>query len=282
MFKTGVSDVRMDVQVTANDNPVRGLKADDFHIADEGQSQKIVYFAHDAEPLNLLILLDISGSMQTHIDEIAATARQAMDYLRPGDSVGIMVFAKTTALHKEFGDNLAEAARQISSAVRDHDVGTGTQINAAVVEAAHYIAANAGPVGRRAVLILTDNLSMSYRLTDGQVIRELDKSDTVLNAIVVGRAIRPGPQERYTDPDQSPADVFHLAEQTGGEAVRTEQAGVPFAEIIQRMRMRYTLAYHEPPSTPGTFRHVQVTLTESARLRFPAAAIRARAGYYSE
>ncbi len=31
--------------------------------------------------------------------------------------------------------------------------------------------------GRRAILILTDNLSTSYQLTDGQVIRELEKAD---------------------------------------------------------------------------------------------------------
>ena len=64
-------------------------------------------------------------------------------------------------------------------------------INSAVVDAAHYMDKHAGPGGRRAILILTDNLSTSYRLTDGQVIRELNKADTVMNAIITGRAIRP-------------------------------------------------------------------------------------------
>ena len=66
-------------------------------------------------------------------------------------------------------------------------------INSAVMDAAHYMEKHAGPGGRRAIVILTDNLSTSYRLTDGQVIRELNKADTVMNAIITGRAIRPRP-----------------------------------------------------------------------------------------
>ncbi len=69
-------------------------------------------------------------------------------------------------------------------------------INSAVVDAAHYMEKHAGPGGRRAILILTDNLSTSYQLTDGQVIRELNKADTVFNAIITGRAIRPEPPSR--------------------------------------------------------------------------------------
>ena len=284
MFKAGAADVRLDVQVVENKQPLRGLGQTDFLITDEGQSQKIAYFAHDSEPLNLILLLDISGSMQQYIDQISQTARDAMKFLLPGDSVAIMVFGKTSAVHQDFADNLAETARQISKAVEDHDVGAGTMINSAVLDAAKYMQQHAGPSGRRAILILTDNLSLSFRLTDGQVLRELARADTVLNAIVVGRAIRPRPlgPAKYSNPDFTPADVFHLAEATGGEWVKASQAGASFAEMIERIRLRYTLAYPEPPSTPGAFRHVRVDLTEAARQRHPFAELHLRDGYYSE
>ncbi len=220
MFKTGVSDVRVDVQVTEGKNLVNGLSKDDFVVTDENQPQSIVSFSHGEERLNLILLLDISGSMEKYIDEIAQTARESLEHLRPGDRVAIMVFARTSALHQGFSDNLAETARQIASAVKV-DVGTSTLINSAVMDAAHYMEANAGTDGRRAILILTDNLSMSFQLTDGQVIRELNKADTVFNAIVTGRAIRPRPLEpgKIENPDSTPADVFHLSEETGGEWV---------------------------------------------------------------
>jgi len=284
VFKAGAADVRLDVQVLEGKHPLSGLAQTDFAVTDEGQGQKIAYFAQGSEPLNLILLLDISGSMQKYIEQISQTARDAMKFLRPGDSVAIMVFGKTSAVHQDFADNLAESARQIGRAVEEHNVGAGTMINSAVVDAVHYMSEHAGSRGRRAILILTDNLSFSVRLNDGQVIGELNKADTVFNAIVVGRAIRPRPLDpaKYTNPDVTPADVFHLAEATGGEWVKASQAGASFSEMIERIRLRYTLVYPEPPSTPGAFRHVQVALTAPARQRHPSAELRVREGYYAE
>ena len=284
MFKTGVADVRVDVQVTDGKNLVKGLTKDDFIVTDENQPQDIVSFSHGQERLNLLLLLDISGSMQKYIEEIAQTARASLDHLLPGDRVAIMVFARRSAVHQGFSDNLAETARQIGSAVKNQDVGSSTLINSAVVDAAHYMDEHAGTNGRRAILIITDNLSMSYQLTDGQVIRELDKADTVFNAIVTGRAIRPRPLEpgRFSNPDFTPADVFHLSEETGGEWVKADRADVSFNEMIARIRSRYMLAYHEPSTAPGTFRHIAVSLSDAARHKYPLAELRARTGYYAE
>jgi VWFA-related protein len=283
-FKTGVSDVRVDVQVTDGNKLIKDLTKDDFAVTDEGQPQSIVSFSHGDEPVTLILLLDISGSMQKHIDEIAMEARESLDHLRPGDRVAIMVFAKTTAVAQSFSDNLAETARNIGGAVSDWDVGSSTLINSAVMDAARYMEKHAGPGGRRAILILTDNLSTSYQLTDGQVIRELNKADTVFNAIITGRAIRPDPLKpgKPSNPDFTPANVYELAEQTGGEWVKSEDAGNSFKEMIERIRSRYMLAYHEPPSEPGNFRHITVTLGEAARKRYPAAELHSRSGYYAE
>jgi VWFA-related protein len=284
IFKAGVADVRIDVLVTENKDLVKGLAKEDFVVTDEGQPQNVVSFSNGDEQLNLILLLDISGSMQKNIELISETARDALAHLRPGDRVAIMVFAKTSEVHQDFSDNLAETARQISKAVQGHDVGNTTQINAAVVDAAHYMQAHAGPGGSRAILILTDNLSMSYQLTDGQVIRELNKADTVFNAIVTGHAIEPRPPtpSMYPNPDLTPANVMHLAEDTGGEWVKAERADQSFNEMIERIRSRYMLAYHAPDASPGTFRHITVTLDDAARKRYPGAELHSRSGYYAE
>ncbi|HEV2690040.1 MAG TPA: VWA domain-containing protein [Bryobacteraceae bacterium] len=283
-FKAGVADVRVDVQVSQGKDLIKSLTKEDFQVTDEGQPQDIVSFSHGDEPLNLILLLDISGSMQKFIQEISKTAREALAHLRPGDRVAIMVFAKTTAVHQGFSDNLTETARQIGLAVQDHDVGITTQINPAVVDAAHYMREHADPTGRHAILILTDNLSMSYQLTDGQVIRELDKADAVFNAIVTGRAIKPKPPSpsMYPNPDFTPANVMHLAEETGGEWVKVGRADATFHDMIERIRSRYMLVYHAPTTTPGAFRHIGVTLTADAKRRYPLADLRARSGYYAE
>jgi VWFA-related protein len=283
-FQTGVSDVRVDVQVTEGDKLIKDLTQSNFTVSDEGQPQSIVSFAHGDEPVTLILLLDVSGSMQKYIDQISTEAREALDHLRPGDRVALMVFAKTTAVAQDFSDNLAETARNIGSAVNNWDVGTSTLINSAVVDAARYMDQHAGPGGRRAILILTDNLSTSYRLTDGQVIRELNRADTVMNAIITGRAIRPRPLEpgKAANPDFTPANVYELTERTGGEWVKAENAGDSFKDMIERIRSRYMLAYHAPDASPGMFRHITVTLDDAARRRYPGAELHSRSGYYAE
>ena len=106
----------------------------------------------------------------------------AMKFLQPGDRVAIMVFGKRSELHQEFSDNLGESARQFARAIQEHDVGAGTAINQAVLDAANYVQKNAGPNGRRAILILTDNLSISYMLPDEKVLRALNDADALTAA----------------------------------------------------------------------------------------------------
>lgn len=284
IFRTGVSDVHVDVQVINDKKVVRDLTVNDFTVSDEGQPQKIVYFGHEAEPVSLVILLDISGSMQPWIERISATAREALGYLRPGDRVAILVFGKRMEVHQDFSDNLAESARQIASAVRDHDVGAGTAINVAVSDAADYIRKKARPEGRRAILVLTDNLSLSDRFPDERVVKALYRADTVLNAMVVGRGIRPAAPKPgvYQNPDFTPADVFKLAEETGGDAIKADHPEITFAEMIERIRTRYSLSYHAPGGRPGWFRRVTVRLTGEGYKKYPWADVRARRGYYVE
>jgi len=180
-------------------------------------------------------------------------------------------------------DALVDAS-MIDAALVDAATFDAPMVDAAVMDAAHYMQVHADSTGRRAILILSDNLSTSFQLTDGQVIRELNKADTVFNAIVTGRAIRPTPPgpSMFPNPDFTPANVFHLAEETGGEWVKAEHADASFNDMIERIRSRYMLVYHAPEGSKGTFRHIAVTLTADAKRRYPFAELRSRNGYYAE
>lgn len=281
MFKSATADVRVVVLATENGKLINDLKQEDFVVSDESQPQPVVYFAHESEPLTLLLLLDISGSMREYIDRVSQTAREALGFLSPGDRVGIMTFGAHTNLHFDFFDNHAEVARQIRTAADDVDkTGYGTAINAAVIDAAKLLKADDSN-GRRAVLILTDNLGLNYQADDPLTIGHLLRADAMLSAIVVGRGIRPGPRRSGDNPDFTPADVFRLAEATGGETVKASHAASSFAEMIERIRNRYTLAYHVPPGAkPGAYRQITVTLTEAARKLHPRAVLLTREGYF--
>jgi len=289
VFRTGVSDVRVDVQVLDNGNIVRGLKAEDFVVTDEDQPQKLVACDQDSARVSLVLLLDVSGSMQKYLAVLARNANEALGSLRPADRVAIMVFANTDLVHQDFSDNLAETARELTSAITAHEqeVGEYTKINSAVLSSSNYIEKNAGRLnghsidaGRRAILIVTDNLGMNHLLPDNTVIQHLLRADATLNGIVVGRDIRPRPYQRGDTPDDTPADIHRLAEETGGDVIRADESPDAFHEMVERIRWRYTLAYHAPGGADGSFRHIHVELSADARRRYPNAVIYARTGYY--
>jgi hypothetical protein len=108
-------------------------------------------------------------------------------------------------------------------------------------------------------------------------------SDAVVNGIIVGKAERP---ERgvsggtYRNPDFTTPDIFLIAEQTGGEAIKADKAGRAFSTMIERIRSRYSLHYNVPSgAVAGSFRKVEVKLTPEARQRYPRAELRHRPGY---
>lgn len=281
VFRAGVADVRVVVQVVENNQIVRDLKQTDFILKDQDVARPIVYFAREGEPLTLLLLLDISGSMKEHIEQMSEKARDALKFLSPGDRVGIMTFGQHTNLHFDFFDNHAEVARQLKTSTEDQDkTGYGTAINRSVIDGAKLLM-NDGSPGRRSILIVTDNLGLNFQANDELAIGYLLRADAVFNGIVVGRGIRPGPPKEGDNPDFTPADVFKLAEATGGETFKAEHAEASFAEMVERIRDRYTLAYHAPEDAkPGSFRRISVTLTPEALARHPKAIVRTRSGYF--
>jgi len=261
---------------------VPGLTPEDFEIFDDDRPQKIAHFGQDAEPLDLMLLLDISGSMHRNLEQMAVTAEAALKQLYPSDRVAVALFAKRAEVREPLTQDLRAVEEEMRDAVHTASLGSGTAINAAIVTAVQYLQKQ--PVrGRRAVLIVTDNLSLNYRIPDEEVLRELYAADAVLNGILIGKQKRPDLPKpgQYVNPDFTPADIFKLAEQSGGEAMEAGKIGESFQHMIERIRARYSVQYAAPPSKPGAFHHIRVELTPKVRSQHRDAKIRARAGYYA-
>jgi Ca-activated chloride channel homolog len=282
-FQSGVSNVRIDVQATEKDGAlVTGLTKDDFAVFDEGLPQQLVYFGREAEPLSLLLLIDVSGSTRQYVEQIAGVARESLRYLRPKDRVAVMLFARRSRVTLEWTEDKSTVASELKKSTgMDPSLGAGTSINEALVEAAKYIEESAGETGRRAVLILTDNLGLNYKNPDAPVIAALTGANTVLNSIVVGKGRRPEAVSgnTYQNPDYTSPDVFGISEATGGEAVKADRAGQAFSSMIERIRTRYSLHYKKPEGAMSGYRKVEVMLAPVARQRYPQVVLRYRKGY---
>lgn len=282
-FKAGVTQVRLDVLATNNNGFIRDLKAEDLVIEDEGQPVKLNYFGKDQAALNILLLLDVSGSMKTYLTQIGNRARTLLDELKKDDKVGVMVFSKESDYLMPFTGNMDRAANAIDQALRPGLLPSGTSINAAIVDAANAFIESSKLNGHRAVFILTDNKALNYRVPDDVVMKQLYLADVVLNSIVTRNA---EPPKKPTDglprnPDFSWSDVFKLSAETGGEVLRTDRADQAFARLLANLRERYLITYDAPAAAANQYRRVKVSLTKEAERKHGKVILRVRSGYYT-
>lgn len=284
VFRADVAEVRLDVQVASAKKTVTGLEAADFLVWDEDVPQEIVRFGRESDPLALVVLIDISGSMRKHAREMSRAAREALAHLQEGDEVALMVFARDVERITPFTADFSNLERDIEVSA-ETPLGAGTATYHAVVEAARYLETHGAgrPQLRRSILILTDNESLNYQISDAQVLRALYTSGAVLHAIVTSKSARPKPRPagEYRNPDFTPTDIFRIAEESGGEAIRADRADKAFPVMMERLRSRYLLTFRPAPAPPGLFRRVRVELTPEASRKHGKPQVRARSGYYT-
>ena len=110
-------------------------------------------FSVENRPIDLLLLLDYSGSTREIEKRVKGMAAEAMSHLNADDRVGVMVFdtkVLVAAPLSSLFERIDEAIREIPWTGRD------TEVNATLLESALYLQAHARPGARRHIIVLTD------------------------------------------------------------------------------------------------------------------------------
>ncbi|MBV8707095.1 MAG: VWA domain-containing protein [Acidobacteriaceae bacterium] len=158
VFKTDVALTRVDAQVLDRDGrAVTHLQADDFVLRMNGQVLPIRNFASENMPVDILLLLDVSGSMQPHVQRIAMAAQDALNVLAEKDRVAITVFDTRTRVRLPFTGSHSQVTGELNRLLRSEGFNGGTRITDALISAANYVGREARPNARRAIVILTDD-----------------------------------------------------------------------------------------------------------------------------
>jgi VWFA-related protein len=276
VFRVAVSLVKVDAEVAGKSGIVDGLQKEDFVILDNGQPQTLRYCSQSEEPLDIILLFDISSSMGPSIRKVANSARLAMSELRQGDRVAIVSFNTGVWLEAPFNDDLNAVANFLLDGIRNTRFGGGTYILDGVDEAAKYLQRQPDAQRRRAVLAFTDDEGHGFK-SQKSVTRDLWEADAILCGLIVGSSSIiqiAGPH--LTGGDDYIEDV---AAQTGGDVVRADPPGPAFRQMLLHMRKRYSLYYPMPIGKSGQERRVTVELSPAAKRRHPDAAVLARKGY---
>ena len=106
----GVSDaVRVFATVTDGDGRlVTTLTQGDFEVRDEGKPQPITLFDNTAQRIRLIVMLDVSGSMEGNLPLLRAAAEQLFTRLRPDDLARVGTFGHEVFISPSFTRDSAE------------------------------------------------------------------------------------------------------------------------------------------------------------------------------
>jgi len=299
----------INLNVSATDHAGRavgGLKADDFTVLEDGVPQRISFFSPEQSPFNLVLLLDLSGSLRDEIELIKDTALHFLNVISPQDSVAVVTFTTDVTVVSQLTKDRDDLRDSIDFMIAPLG-GTAfyDALGYVLVETLRKVKGQ-----RNAVIAITDgeDNALLARLTEGLraigygpsagsylTFEELLDGTTEADALIYPIHLDPAlPQQaNLRRPPGMPSmldiqpgmtaiatkQLQSLADASGGRfyhANRIEDLKGVFEQVAAEMRSVYTMAYAPKNlSFDGGFRRIRVQLNR------PDVVTRTRPGYYA-
>jgi len=274
-YRGGVDLVAMTAVVRdRTGRPVQGLSRADFELFDAGERRTIVDFSSERAAASVAILLDVSGSME--VGSKLARATEAMGQLvswldSATDEVAVYTFDSCLREQRPFAPASPDLMRQLPPL----DAFGSTSLYDAIAQIGQRVVAQGR--SRRAVVVVTDGVDTSSRLSASEAVRVASAIDVPVYVIAVVTALD-DPDETARASGGTPAIAERplevLAHRTGGLlfiASAPAHASLAARQIAAELHHWYQIAF-EPGSQAGWH---ALTL----RTRRKGLLVRARSGY---
>ena len=258
--------------------PVNNLLREDFQVFERGEQRPIVQFkASDQGPISLGILFDVSGSMRgaTQMAAGQRAVEQILSWVNPAqDEVGLFSFDAELRKEVDFTTDMEKVKTAVNSLTA---VGQTSLYDAISKTAA---ALSDRPTPRRAVIVITDGIDTSSKLTPAQVSGMASAIDVPVYVIAVLSPLdHPGQDSAVVGADTSPVatQLSNLAYWTGGTLFMVSapaHASQAARDLVTELRHQYLLAF-EAARKPGWYEL-------DVRTRRRELTVRARSGYFSQ
>jgi VWFA-related protein len=253
--------VLVPVIVTHDGQFVRGLKSQDFEISEDGVKQSVASLASEDAPLDLVLAIDVSGSMERSLDQVKAAVKQLLSKLRHGDAATLVGFNDTLflATEREKDQQARERAVDLLTA------WGGTALYDATIRAVDLVSRE---WGRKGIVIFSDGDDRSSLTTREKATAKVQASDAMLYTVGFGSGASV-PELRNR--------LENYARATGGRAFfpqRAQDLDPAFDQIVAELANQYVLSY-----ASTNFKQDNAWRSIKVRVRNGKYDIRARQGY---
>src|SRR6266508_182046 len=236
-FKAGTQVVSLFVTVQdAQRRLVPDLTQQDFEVADNDKPQPIIYFDNSIHPINVVVMLDTSGSMTLTIDLLKRDAEQFLIRMLTEDK------AKVGALNDkiQIGAHFSNNRDQLISEVKDLDYGNGTRLWDAIGTSLDELK---NVDGRRVILVFTDGDDTASKTSLGKVIERARTDEVMVYAIGLESRYFDGVRMVRSKPDSG---LRKIADETGGgyfELTKTDELAPTFTKVAQELHSQYVIGF---------------------------------------
>ena len=270
-FRGTGDSVRVFVTVTDRDGRlITTLLQNDFEVRDEGKPQPITLFDNSPQPIRLIVMLDVSGSMEGNVPLLRAAAEQLFARLRPDDLARVGTFGYKIAMSPAFTHDVETLRRELPDTVAPD---APTPLWRAVAEAMGAFGDEGGEA-RRVVLVLSDGKDsgpISFReryVSQGEVIDRARRDDVMVYGIgmrsrgsrPIQPGIGPGGLQAALTADLPDPGLALVAEQTGGGYTQIrfgQDLGAAFVQNADELHSQYLLGF-APPKRDGKVHDIDV------------------------
>jgi Ca-activated chloride channel family protein len=256
LFSARVDSVRVDVDVRRHDRPVPGLTASDFEVLDNGVPQKVELMASSAAPIDVVIVLDTSRSLdarqRAHLSAAGATL---IDALQVGERAALVTFSDRIDIRSLFSSDAPALKALVATPTPTGDTALNDAAHAAMV-------VGTAATGRPIVILFSDGADTASFLDDRAVLDTARRTGSVVCAVTLG---------------DKEGVLPELADLTGGVFMKESslaRVARRFAEILESFRRRYLVSF-TPTGVTGEGWH---TLTVRVK---GGGQVRARSGYWT-
>ena len=247
--------MRFNASVTdRNGRAIGGMREADFTVWENGVERRITSVAPANEPFNLVLLLDVSGSVEERMDFIRKAARDFLRTASPQDRISIISFRDDIQVISDFSTD----RQMLSKKLDEIDAGGGT----ALYDALGYILSE--PVKklhgeRTAIVVMSDGDDNKSFLPFPAILEALMESGALVYPLYVPSGLVPEssvPKPEITiDPlrtryltltTRAEGEGRRLAAASGGiyyPIHRVEDLQKAYDDVVAQLRSAYTITY---------------------------------------
>lgn len=161
--------------IDSKGNAVENLKQEQFNVKEDGIEQEIKYFSDRKEPASVLIILDVSGSVNKLIREI--NAAQALSFIQnnPENDYSIVSFNDKVAELADWGSSRQQLTDSVNKTIETKKLKGNTAFFDAFLYALEKFKSSRHE--KKALLIFSDGYDNASKKGFSSVLKELKKSD---------------------------------------------------------------------------------------------------------